>query len=372
MNHFKNAMRSLFALVLAAAFLAPTAQADQMGYNDGFFVKSADDDFKFQFNSLFQAGYVAAYLDGPRANASSLNINAARFRFSGHAFGPQWTYLIETEAATGVVALLDWYANYESSDAMNIRVGEFRVPYSREFLTYLGHQQFASRSLLGSAFNGNVSGVIGRETGVSVWGQLAEEVFEYYLTVTNGNGAGNAVQGTVFGGGDIDFRYTLRMVYQLMGNHGNWYSDVDMSEESSLALGAGVNWNRTDIDGDAAFDDTIGLTADLVYAGNGVSAAVEYHLVRPDGSTVGDTLNHSVLAQAGYFFNEAMELAARVAWLAPDGGNTTIKPGVVFNYYIAGNNVKVQAQYEFTSAENLLVTDDAADHDFILQLQFML
>ena len=368
-----------FLLAVLALPVSNADAADQYGYNDGFFIQSADDDFMLKSNLLFQTQWLGVALDN-QANVATFSLVRVRPTFSGHAFGPEWSYFLEFDLATGAAALFDAYVNWSHSEAFNLMVGQFRVPFSREFLTRPQHLQFVNRSLLHTAINGHSVPVPGREVGASIWGSVADEMVDYHLAVTNGfaNGAGAATaQGTrTTPTGDIDFRYTGRAVFHLMGNHGYWYSDMERSDEPNVAFGAGFNYNRIDLNADGSYDNTFGLTGDIIVAMSGFSAAFEYHFYRTDIASGGATANHQSLNfQTGYFLNDCAEVAARFAWLEPDGGSRSLAPGLALNWFLQGHNAKLQLQYDLIFLENAIAgppVDDAKNHEVTALMQFFI
>jgi hypothetical protein len=365
-----NVMRRSFffwMLLVGSILLAPLAKAaDQYGYNNGFFLKSADDDFMLKMNALFQGRYTGQILDGAAANTSGFSVPFARLYYGGHAFGPEWKYHIMFDTATGVVAARDYYVSWMRSSSVNVMFGQFKVPYGFEFLVPEHEQQFATQTIVttGGGF------VPGREIGLNVSGGFMDKRWEYWLAMTNGlaNGTGiNSGQGA----GDIDFRYTGRLTYNAIGNHGFWYTDMGKAKDAQMAISLGGYWNRIDTNADLAFDNTFGFTADIQYASNGFDIAGEYHLFYDEGN--GDITNHGFTVQAGFFMNEAMEIAGRVGWLEPDTGGRTIEPSAVLNWYLHGHNAKVQVEYDAFILQDVpvgLTTDDFINHQGIVQLQF--
>lgn len=371
MSKFLRKSSLFWMLLLGAILVTPVAKAgDQYGYNEGFFLSSADDDFMLKMNYHFVGRYTGQVFDGATANTSGFSVPFSRIYFSGHAFGPAWTYNLSFEMATGALAARDYYVSWMHCEKMNLMVGQFKVPYGFEFLVPDYHQQFANASIV------TTSGAIpGREIGLGMHGALADKKVMYWLAVTNGlaNGTGiNASQPA----NDIDFRYTGRLTYNAMGNHGFWYSDMGKSEEAQMALSIGGNWNRIDTDSDLTYDNTYGFTVDAQYAMGGMSAAAEYHMLYQEfsaGST--ETTDQAVSGQVGFFMNDNAELAVRVGWLEPDAGGRTVQPSAVLNWYLHGHNAKVQVQYDLSFRQDVPVgatTDDFTDHQGVVQLQFFI
>lgn len=367
MQKFPGWSKFLVMMLMAACLLSPVAKAgDQYGYNEGFFLSSADDDFKLKMNALWQGEYFGTIQDGAVANTSTFAVPFARLFFTGHAFGPAWSYAMSFDISGGFT-FLDYYVNWMHCEGLNLMFGNFKVPFGHEFLVPEHMRQFATASILSTG----LGAVAGREVGVSAWGSVADKKVDYWLSMTNGltNGTGS---GALNAGGDVDFRYAARVTFNAMGHHGWWESDMGMSEEPQLAISANGYWNKLDTDLNRAFDNVFAGGADLAFASNGFSAIAEWQMLMTE-FTAGDTTDHGFLGQAGYFFNKDTELAARVGWLSPDAGGQTIKPGAVLNWYLHGHNAKVQLQYDIAFREDVtigLVTDDLTDHSFTALLQF--
>jgi hypothetical protein len=355
-------------MLLGVALFAPVAKAgDQYGYNEGFFLSSADDDFSVKLNALFQGEYFGTILDGAaQPNTSTFNVPFARMFFGGHAFGPEWSYMLSFDMSGGFT-FLDYYVNWMHCEALNVRIGNAKVPFGREFLTPEHLRQFADTSI-------NTVALVGREVGVTFWGSLADKMVDYWIGVTNGRANGTGSGAAQVADNDIDFRYTARLTYHAMGHHGFTMSDMAMSEEPQLAISAGGYWNKLDTDANGSFDNTFGGSADVVYAMHGFSFFGEWLMFQAEAAAA-DVTNHGFLGQAGYFFNKETEFAARVAFLKPDVGGETIKPGAVLNWYLHGHNAKVQIQYDLAFRKDVTIgtaTDDLADHSVIAQLQFFI
>lgn len=355
-------------LLLGAVFQGTSAlAADQYGYDNGFFLRSADENYMFKVRGLFNYQYLFQHNDGIDNN-SALRIAKARMIFSGNAYSPDWTYYIESELATGTLGLVEYFVNWKHCDAVNVRFGQYTIPYSREGMAhdsrllqidgYSIRGTTVARSLTNTAFG------LDREIGATVWGAVADKRLEYALSITNGEGR-NAVNPA----GDVDFRYAARLNYHLMGNHGYYYGDIANSETANLAVGVAGTWNRRDVDGDAAFDNILGLTADLAWGWKGWDATFEYHLGQTSLDAGGDATNHGFRGTLGYFIMPGeTELAGHLAWLEPDAGFRTLQFGPVLSWFLQGRDVKLQLEYDYTMIEG--AASDTTDHQVLAQAQY--
>jgi len=128
---------------------------------------------EIDFGGMVQLLGFAQHLDDPYKNDDRvyLFMNRARLRLSGHydevSFYTEMGLGGEDAivATTGVsLGLLDFAFNIPlgGSKTTYLKVGQFKVPYGREQLTYEGNFQFADRSI------NNLGFVVGRDVGAAV------------------------------------------------------------------------------------------------------------------------------------------------------------------------------------------------------------
>src|SRR5580698_2358953 len=131
------------------------------------------DDAELDFGGMVQLLGFAQHLDDPYKNDDRvyLFMNRARLRLSGHydevSFYTEMGLGGEDAivATTGVsLGLLDFAFNIPlgGSKTTYLKVGQFKVPYGREQVTYEGNFQFADRSI------NNLGFVVGRDVGAAV------------------------------------------------------------------------------------------------------------------------------------------------------------------------------------------------------------
>jgi hypothetical protein len=133
------------------------------------------DDAELDFGGMIQLLGFAQHLDDPYKNddRAYLFMNRARLRVSGRY--DQVIFHLEmglggedaVVATTGVsLSLLDFAfdipLSFSGDRTTYLKVGQFKVPYGREQLTYEGNFQFADRSI------NNLGFVVGRDVGAAV------------------------------------------------------------------------------------------------------------------------------------------------------------------------------------------------------------
>ena len=170
------------------------------GWNSqlGFFLKSTDNRFSLQVGGLVQARYMfsntgeAGFRNRDNFGNPALSGNAqqlpssqygfdmphTRLVFKGHVFEPGIRYYLRTQFApidtftpgenfvdpvtTGALDVLDAYVSFDLDNQWTLRVGQFKLPFSRERLVSVQNLLTATRS-----FVDEIQGV-GRSQGVEL------------------------------------------------------------------------------------------------------------------------------------------------------------------------------------------------------------
>ena len=158
----------------------------------GFEFESADGNFLLQFDSRLQFRYAYPEDTDPVTNEDFITdprhifkVNRARLKIGGHAFRPWLKYYWEYDMAGS--NLLDFRMMVEYFPWLKLKVGQWKVHYSRERVISSGAQQLADRSIINRIFT------IDRQQGVSLYGRLAGGGpfdFSYWGTVLMGTGRG--------------------------------------------------------------------------------------------------------------------------------------------------------------------------------------
>jgi hypothetical protein len=73
---------------------------------------------------------------------------------------------------------MDW----QGWKPFQIKVGQLKVPFSREFLMTAWALQFVDRSIVNGAFS------VGRDIGLEIHGELFNDIFIYHFFVVNSDG----------------------------------------------------------------------------------------------------------------------------------------------------------------------------------------
>ncbi|MFH1262762.1 MAG: porin [Pseudomonadota bacterium] len=369
--------RTLLGLLLVCAIWAPTARSEEaapsalpsVGYDKGFFIETADKNFK-----LVLRGYLQPYFDNKfpdsRAETRTFRIRRARFIWSGYFFSKDVQYEVEYDWA--VSKLMEASVQLVQSDALKFRFGQYHVPFSLEQAASSSTLQFVDRSIVFPFFGVSDE----REPGAGFNGLLLNRRFEYNVGAFNGEGLNTLNQNKAL-------RYAWRFIWNVAGEHGMEFSDTKNSQKPQVALAVGGMYNDTPDPATIPAGKTTptttkkvtSLTADASakYHGLGFHAAYLSQQVNPQTGPAMD--DRGFLAQAGYFvIPEKLEFGLRLAHIyaesAKDLGEYTA--GVNYFFY-NGHQLKLQLDYSaLTVKDGLAAGKDELDHQVRAQLQLKL
>ena len=293
---------------------------------------SADGKYKIRFRGHLQQNNRFVYHPKQEKKELKIDINRARFSFTGHVFDPRLTYLFQTgfesdptttsaEVLTspGSHFLRDYFFNAAChEDYFHVRIGKFRTPFSRQQLISTSQMQFYDQSLANNEYQLTNTG---RDVGIMLHNGFNRPFEWAFAAVSNGLVARvgvnhNGIDGydlSDFKGGDLRFAVAANGFY-----HTNYLT--------------------------AKLDDLRG-GADFVVkvAGFSTNGAFFYRYVKKEGQS---QPNHNFGAGAdfGYLINRKFEPVARYSWVKTAGDRSPHQHEILagLNYYIYGHHLKVQ------------------------------
>jgi len=382
----------------------------QVGYDKGFYIRSADEQFLMKINGLLAMRYTY-YNDQSRnrwaaprqrySDRSGMEVERLRLGFSGHLWGPDLTYRIEVDADTDDEHTWEnqyaWVA-YRFADELRVMVGLFKVPFGRQETESSTRQMFVDRGMANEVFN------LDRSLGVMVYGSLLDKKLDYQVSLTNGWSNANDRFGRSDLVRELDQNPALaaRLVYHALGKYGKGESDLSYHEDP--AMDVGLSFAYVDDNGDAStpallyavpdfFRDGVGgfgvtntngtnitqFGADAGFKWRGLAVTGEYWLRIVDVSN--GSFGHRLVApyyvmtgsnetshyqgaqvQVGYFIiPKKLEAAARVGavWDVGPGSEGVWEYAAGMNYYFQGHNCKLQA--DVTKINELPVRSSSAN-----------
>lgn len=359
-------VRSLITDVLADADVRASLLNDNItaGWNRGFFMQSADGNFRLNIGGWIQPRYEYRRVsDGE--DTSSFLMRRVRLDIKGHVISPELTYRIMSEHARSST-LRDAWVNYAFDPRLQVRVGQFTVPFQWHRDVGPRRQHFAERGVPSETFGFPT----GRDIGVMLHGTGDDRRWGYGVGFFDG--AGRNVATSNSDGHMVSGRLKLAILGELPREE----SDFARSEDPNLAVGIGGQgaWRNEvrawDIGRSMAGDeraDWIAGTADVRFAWKGFSVAAEGYLrhVDPDDSAVDSYDGWAWMVSTGYMIMpERYEVVARYSQLRLDADDRATRErewGAGLNIYHKGHDWKTRV--------NLLRHDFEDRHEIVFLIE---
>ena len=299
----------------------------------------------------------------------SFRIRRAKTKFEGWIYNKFLTYDVQLNWADTASSLEDAAINYDVTKglkALQIKGGQFKVPFGRQELTSSGSQQFVDRSIISEQFEK------GRDIGVQIWGQTPGGAIEWRTGIFNGAGRNKTTN-------DNDrYQFDTRVTWNIMGDVKYSESDFESTDKPLLAVAVQYEANNQQgaTTGDDIDRDVFG--GDVVLKFRGLSVFAEYfrRVSEPEMAVDFDSDGYNV--QVGYFlYRRYLEIALR--WAALDPSDQTLASGVplandhvhergiTVNWFMNKHPLKLQADWRQIENEAVDMTTDEAR----LQMQFI-
>jgi len=358
----------------------------QVGYENGFYIKSSDEAFLLRIQGMLQVRWTGTnrQTDNPRVQGrqrqddiNGFEIEKLFLTFAGHIHTDKLTYQITVMGDTDLDH--DWtsyyaFVNYEIVEEFQIQAGIMDIPQGRQFLTWDSHLQFVDRSMAEEVF------CLGQSVGVMAHGTLAKRL-SYMVGVFNG--INNPTDSPSREQLDTNFAYAARLVGHLLGSGIDDETDLAFSKDPLLDVGLSFYYNDDNgdengprllysipdriragrgiggnADTDATGTDYFGFGADIAFRYRGFSITAEWFLRTVDGDSKysqwelltghsGATHLQGGYIQAGYFIvPKKVEVAARIGGIWDNEDDNTWEYTFGVNYYPFGShNFKIQADF---------------------------
>jgi hypothetical protein len=366
----------------------------QSGYRDGFFVKTEDDRFSLKVGSRINFGYTYGFTS-PVENISSFDLQHAKFYFGGNAFGPHIQYYFQAAGANnsrtvgygpvpetlGQGFILEDYYIRLLYEGIDIKMGQFKVPFARQWMIYSGNLGFVQRSASAQAF------LFGRDRGATLsrYGErwsLTGGVFNGAGTIQSTNNPFQFQTGQNQSNDAITkgMLYVGRFVYSPMGPLGYSEGDVEQTQGSKLELAGGFVYDHNrdyDFNADNVIDDfgvsTMSASGELVWKNEGLSLQGEYFYRRHQTPTIQNFTSTGWYVQpAAFIIPRKLEAGVRFGWLNPNKSitdNRVLEGSAVLNYYYsADHRFKTQLQYTWFGMDQVTGRNDDGYIDLSIQL----
>lgn len=315
------------------------------GWDGGFFLKSEDDTFQLNIGGWVQPRYeFRSVSDG--SDTSSFLMRRVRLDVRGHVFTPDLTFRVMPELAR-TATLRDAWINYAFDDKLQIRAGQFTVPFQWHRFVGPRRQHFAERGVPSETFGFPT----GRDIGVMLHGAGDDRKWSYGAGFFDGAGRNVAISTST--GNMASARFT----YAILGEVPREESDLAWSDEPNLSVGIGGQgaWNNEvrawDLGRSAVGNERADWAAGTVgghFSWKGFSLAADGYLrhVAPDDPDVGSYDGWAWMVSLGYFIvPKKYEVVGRYSELRLDSSASDTRErewGVGLNVYHRGHNWKTR------------------------------
>jgi len=268
---------------------------------------------QFRYTGVFDAEDADS---GNDDYVGGFSVARARIGVKGEVADSRISYRISGQfgAREGDFRVNDGYVDLGLAEGWSLRLGQFKLPFTREFDVSPTKLVLVDRSLSDALFRG------GRTQGISL-GFRGDRI-----RVRGTIGDGRLSRNTQAGDAREADSTALTARFDLRLGDAPWSEYTDMSSfrgrPVGTLLGAAAHWQRdgiaTTLSGlDDGTVDLLGYTADASIEGNGWSAAGSFFgQTFDDGETSLTDLAFSL--QGAAFVTEKIELAARTSVIFPD------------------------------------------------------
>ena len=310
---------------------------------------SSDGASTLQFVGLLQIQHAEQWHDGA-PGTGSLFLNRARAGVTGTVWRDELRYLLVADFGRSDVKLL--YANLDYTfvpGAFSLRVGQFKRPFSRSFLSSSSQLSMIDRPLPVSTFGD------GADIGLMVHNG-DRQPFEYAVGL--------------FGGGETAIHpvVTARVSFKTGGLKGYTESDLE-GGGPRLAVGGAV---FVDLDPDAGLPAR--GTVDLAFKAHGFALTSAVYLRVDGGAPLDrrlDAIGHHT--QVGYVIADRVEPVVRYTFLLDDEVDTH-DASAGLNVFLHGHRLKLQGNVGVREVleHPFGVRDDEKTRDVYVETQLSL
>ena len=333
----------------------------EVGYKKGAYIKTTDDRFSVKMNVHTQGAF-SYEVQEDQENTTTFKVRRARLLFGGNVYYPWMRYFTQITLEGSNTGLRDAYIEATYFDWAEPKIGQYKVPFDREFLTSAFSLQLIDRSIVSNTFS------LQRDIGIEISGKLLQDQLAYSVGMFNGSGAN---QNNV----NQKFMYVGRVVYSPFGPVPYSQGALDTPASPKLSVGVAGAYlpglrpgERKTLAGPLGNTSILPvksnvyeLTADLAFKYRNFSfeGSYDFRSIDPNAPTpFGEEKAQGFYLQGGYFLiPKKFEVAARYAWVDPNNPNQKddnkqqeYTGGL--SYYMYGHQLKLQANYSFFRNQN--------------------
>jgi len=327
------------------------------GKEDSVVIRAGGKENKIKIGGIIQTQFEAG--DQPDSRFETDNdrflLRRARLNVSGE-FAEHFAWKLEGEFGNGNLRenasyrayALDAYLQWQRYDYANIRVGQFKTPFSREYQISASKLLFAERSLPTDMFSAS------RNIGAAVKGDVLSERLSYTVGVFNGNGQNNGFND------NEKFMYAGRISgIPWKGKIGEMESQWTVGTSAYSSKDDAVSVRGFGFTGNTFAGDRRVWEVDTSFEFGRFEVAAEYfrgHYSTADSIPAQEfNADGYYLTLAAYVLPKKLQAAIQYASFDPNlsvAGNTTDEWVFGLNYFIKGNDLKLMLNYHLGNNAN--------------------
>ncbi len=354
-------VRAVVAEMLAdAESRSSLLQSGQAGHEGGFFLASADGNFRLGVSGFLQYRY---HLNFRGSNSigddfeSGFTNARTLLMFKGHVYDPRLTYQIRMnfQSDGGSSVLDDAFVDYKFNENWSVRAGQALHPFSREWY----HGDLKLQTIERSP----VALVFGEQRSQQLTGQYRNESVRVIGSFSDGFRS----QNTDLGSEPAEWALTGRTEVKLAGGWGDVigaYTSPRGSDFSAM-IGGAVHFEQGPRDtGGSPKQELLAWTVDATIKGDGWNVFLSgtgYHTEDEAGVSGADFDEYGLVAQGGAYVVDDIELYTRYSALFPDSDRDAddVFSAIAFgmNYYLHGHAARftVQAEWFPSATEDTVI-----------------
>ena len=308
----------------------------------GFVISSDDDAFRLRVGGYTQFRYLANFRGDEGGTVddfeSGFTLQRTRLLFSGRAHDSIDFLLLPFAGPNGTWSIIDAWARFELADNWKLRVGQFKLPFWREWLISERFNFAVERSELTAVYASIYS------QGVQL--EYQDDALRVHAAFSDGIRAFNS---DFTSPAESDYAFTARADLLLDGEWGMFADNTALGEtQQGVLLGFGAHYQgETESLRGVEIDREFQVTADLSYQNTDFSAMVAGVARWLDAANAPTEESFGFLAQAGYFLTDKTEVIAQYEVLIPDADAIGDDPfnavTVGVNHYFRGHALKLTA-----------------------------
>jgi phosphate-selective porin OprO/OprP len=173
-------------------------QKNLVGWDRGFWIQSADGNYKLRVGGLIQTDFRAFAGDGGRTGADSFFLRRVRPILEGTLY-KYVDFRLVPDFGGGATVLQDAYMDLKFAPQAKLRAGKFKEPFSLERLQSAQDITFVERSIAQNL-------APNRDVGAQVFGDLFKGTLSYQIGAFNGVNDSGSTDGDVANDKDVAAR----------------------------------------------------------------------------------------------------------------------------------------------------------------------